>query len=167
MHSENRVETPPSGSPRSAIPKSAFACVHQERVRFSEIDGQSIVFNAHYLTYADIGITEYFRALGEGQPGPFFYQYGGDIYAVHAALDYHASAVLDDVIEIATRIARIGRTSMSFHVAIFRGEERLTDVWLVYALRALDTGAALAIPAGFIADVRRYQPEPPDMARPS
>lgn len=152
--------------PLSDTPKSAFPSLHQERVRFSEIDGQSIVFNAHYLTYADIGITEYFRALGEGQPGPFFYQYGGDIYAVHAELDYHASAMLDDVIEIATRISRMGRTSMTFHVGIFRGDDRLTDISIVYALRSLDTGAALAIPAGFIADVRRYQAEPPEMARP-
>ncbi len=149
----------------AVIPRSAFPCIHPERVRFSEIDGQSIVFNAHYLTYADIGITEYFRALGEGQPGPFFYQYGGDIYAVHAELDYHASAMLDDVMEIATRISRIGRTSLTFHIAIFRGEERLTDVQVVYALRSLDTGSALAIPAGFVADVRRYQPDAPDMAR--
>jgi acyl-CoA thioester hydrolase len=149
----------------SETPKFAFPSLHRERVRFSEIDGQSIVFNAHYLTYADIGITEYFRALGEGQPGPFFYQYGGDIYAVHAQLDYHASAMLDDVIEIATRISRIGRTSMAFHIAIFRGADRLTDVQIIYALRSLDTGGALAIPAGFIADVRRYQPDPPDMAR--
>ena len=146
-------------------PKSAFPCIHPERVRFSEIDGQSIVFNAHYLTYADIGITEYFRALGEGQPGPFFYQYGGDIYAVHAELDYHASAKLDDVMDIATRISRIGRTSLTFHIAIFRGEDRLTDIRIIYALRSLDTGSALAIPAGFIADVRRYQSQAPDMAR--
>jgi acyl-CoA thioester hydrolase len=149
----------------SEVPKSAFTCLHSERVRFSEIDGQSIVFNAHYLTYADIGITEYFRALGEGQPGPFFYQYGGDIYAVHASIDYHASAMLDDVIEIATRISKIGRTSLSFHIAIFRGKDRLTDISVVYALRSLDTGSALPIPAGFIADVRSYQSDPPEMAR--
>jgi acyl-CoA thioester hydrolase len=153
--------------PDAPLSKSAFPCLHSERVRFSEIDGQSIVFNAHYLTYADIGITEYFRALGEGQPGPFFYQYGGDIYAVHADLDYRASAMLDDVIEIATRVARIGRTSLTFHIGIFRGEELLTDIRIVYALRSLDTGAALAIPAGFIADVRRYQADPPEMARAS
>src|SRR5690606_20149900 len=33
------------------------------RVRWAEVDMQGIVFNGHYLTYADVGITEYFRAL--------------------------------------------------------------------------------------------------------
>ena len=37
------------------------------RVRYSEIDGQGVVFNAHYLTYFDTTITEYFRALGYDQ----------------------------------------------------------------------------------------------------
>ncbi|MGO4610753.1 acyl-CoA thioesterase, partial [Variovorax sp. 2RAF20] len=34
------------------------------RVRWAEVDPQSIVFNAHYLTYCDICVTEYWRALG-------------------------------------------------------------------------------------------------------
>lgn len=33
------------------------------RVRYSEVDAQAVVFNAHYLTYFDTAITEYFRAL--------------------------------------------------------------------------------------------------------
>src|SRR3546814_9157317 len=77
------------------------------RVRFSEIDGQNIVFNGHYLTYADIGVTEYFRALGEGQPGPYFYQYGTDIRETHCEIDYHAPARLDELITIAARISRL------------------------------------------------------------
>ena len=33
------------------------------RVRYAEVDGQNVVFNAHYLTYFDTSITEYFRAM--------------------------------------------------------------------------------------------------------
>ncbi|MET0721452.1 MAG: hypothetical protein ABWY64_11540 [Tardiphaga sp.] len=46
------------------------------RVRYSEIDGQRVVFNAHYLTYFDTTI-EYFRARTGGlrlrliRPTPF------------------------------------------------------------------------------------------------
>lgn len=32
------------------------------RVRWAEVDRQGIVFNGHYLTYFDVGITEYWRA---------------------------------------------------------------------------------------------------------
>ena len=37
---------------------------HRVRVRYGEIDSQAVLFNARYLDYADIAITEYFRGLG-------------------------------------------------------------------------------------------------------
>lgn len=30
---------------------------HRLKVRYSEIDGQKIVFNAHYLTYLDVAVS--------------------------------------------------------------------------------------------------------------
>jgi hypothetical protein len=37
---------------------------HRLRVRYGEIDSQAVLFNARYLDYVDIAITEYFRGLG-------------------------------------------------------------------------------------------------------
>ena len=38
---------------------------HQLRVRFGECDPQGIVFNAHYVAYFDVALTELWReALG-------------------------------------------------------------------------------------------------------
>ncbi len=147
------------------VGKDRFAVHHDVRVRYNEIDGQNIVFNGNYLIYADIGVTELFRAMGEGQPGPFFAQYGSDIVVVNAELDYHASAILDDVITIAARIARFGRTSFVFHVALFRGEERLTDMALTCAHVEMDRSKSLPLPGSFIAQVRSFQPDPPEQAR--
>src|SRR3546814_16244441 len=75
---------------RNDVPLADFRVQERVRVRFNEIDGQNIVFNANYLVYADIGVTEYFRAIGEGQPGPYFNQYGTDIRETHCEIDYHA-----------------------------------------------------------------------------
>ena len=148
---------------RSAVPLADFRVQERVRVRFNEIDGQNIVFNGNYLVYADIGVTEYFRALGEGEPGSFFAQYGTDIVVVNAELDYHASARLDEVIRIASRVARFGRTSFTMHVAIFRGDERLTDMALTYAHVESDRSRSLPLPGSFIADVRSAQTIPPEM----
>ena len=145
------------------VPLSAFPAQHDVRVRYNEIDGQGIVFNGNYLIYADIGVTEYFRTLGEGEPGSFFAQYGTDIVVVNAELDYHASARLDEVIRIASRVARFGRTSFTMHVAIFRGDERLTDMALTYAHVESDRSRSLPLPGSFIADVRRAQTSAPEM----
>ena len=40
-------------------------CEHVLRVRFGECDPQGIVFNAHYVAYFDVALTELWReALG-------------------------------------------------------------------------------------------------------
>ena len=44
------------------MPKADFAFHHRFRVRWSETDAQGVVFNARYLDYSDIAITEYWRA---------------------------------------------------------------------------------------------------------
>ena len=43
--------------------KKDFCFTHTFRVRYAEVDAQGIVFNAHYLTYFDCAITEYYRKL--------------------------------------------------------------------------------------------------------
>jgi len=146
------------------ITKQQFAVRHDVRVRFNEVDHQGIVFNGNYLIYADIGVTELFRAMGGGQPGQFFAQYGSDIVVVNAELDYHASAELDELITVAARVARFGRRSFTIHVAIFREDERLTDMALTYAHVEADRSRAIPLPALFIADVRDFQPLPPEQA---
>lgn len=146
---------------RSEVPLSEFRVQERVRVRYSEIDGQNIVFNGHYLTYADIGVTEYFRALGEGQPGPFFHQYGTDIRETHCEIDYHAPARLDELITIAARISRFERASFTLHCGIFRDSERLTDIEISYAHIDSDSGQPTALPGSFIADVRRFEKRTP------
>jgi acyl-CoA thioester hydrolase len=82
---------------------------------------------------------------------------------VNAEVDYHASAVLDDQLELAVRIARFGRSSFTLHVAIFRGDERLTDMALTYAHVDINRDHSVPLPGSFIAEVRSFQPDPPAM----
>jgi acyl-CoA thioester hydrolase len=143
------------------IPLEDFRVRETVRVRFNEIDGQNIVFNANYLVYADIGVTEYFRALGEGQPGPYFHQYGTDIRETHCEIAYHGPARLDELITIAARISGFGRTSFTLHCGIFRGMERLTDIEIRYAHIDSDSGQPTPLPGSFIAEVRRFETRMP------
>jgi len=39
---------------------------HRIRVRYAEIDGQGVVFNAHWLTYFDDSCTRFMETLGFG-----------------------------------------------------------------------------------------------------
>ncbi len=104
--------------------KSDFRFHHDLRVRFGETDAQGIVFNAHYLTYFDVAWTEYFRALG--LPYQDLVGLGADTVLARITVEFKSSAKFDDLIEIYTRISRIGNSSLTFDFEIYpRGEDRL------------------------------------------
>jgi acyl-CoA thioester hydrolase len=108
-----------------------FRFTHRLRVRWAEVDRQGIVFNGHYLTYFDIGITEYYRALGYPYPDGFA-QNGTDLYVRKAEVEYHASAEYDDELDIFVRVERFGRSSFDFRVEIHRADRLLVSGKVVY-----------------------------------
>ena len=81
-----------------------FSLVHPLRVRWAEADIQGVVFNAHYLAYFDIAITEYWRVLAKG----------------------------DDELQVAVRCARLGRSSMAVDFEIHRSGEHLISGQSIY-----------------------------------
>jgi acyl-CoA thioester hydrolase len=84
--------------------------VHRLRVRYSECDPQGIVFNANYVTFFDIALTELWRAaIGRYDA---MVQAGVDMVVAEARARYLAPAGFDDVLEIETDVERLGRTSM-------------------------------------------------------
>jgi acyl-CoA thioester hydrolase len=108
-----------------------FTFVHSLRVRWAEVDRQDVVFNGHYFLYFDVAIAEYWRAIGFKYPEDIV-KFGTDIYAVKASAEYRGSATYDDLLDIGCRVARIGRSSMLFVLAIWRGAEHITSGELVY-----------------------------------
>jgi acyl-CoA thioester hydrolase len=111
--------TPLRESARADFP---FACLF--RVRYSEIDGQQIVFNAHYLTWFDTALAEYFRHLGVVYGTARDDGVEIDFHTVRNVIDYHAPVRFDEVIAVGIRPGRIGRSSIAFELAIFvRGDD--------------------------------------------
>ncbi len=98
--------------------REKFWFFHPFRVRYSEIDGQGVVFNAHYLTYFDTTITEYFRALGYDQYADA-QKTGVDFHIVKSVIEYKAPVLFDQELDVGARVARIGNSSLGFELAIF------------------------------------------------
>src|SRR5690554_628190 len=107
------------------------------RVRWAEVDPQSIVFNGHYLTYCDVGITEYFRALRAATADASII--GSDFFAVRTVLDYQAPAMFDDLLDIHVRVARLGNSSLQFAIGIYRDGELLVKGEIVYVQANMPT----------------------------
>lgn len=90
--------------------RSDFKFSYRKRVRYAEIDAQAVVFNSRYLEYVDIGVVEYWRAVGmpvgvvEGAP---------EFQVAKAIVNYKKPIRLDEEIDICVRTARLGRSSMA------------------------------------------------------
>ena len=123
-----------------------FRCLHRLRVRWAEVDMQGIVFNAHYLMYFDVGMTEYWRALALPY-AEAMQALGGELYVRKATLEFVASARMDDEVDVALRCERIGHTSMTMTGAIFRGERALVGAEIVYVFADPATQTARPVPA--------------------
>ena len=85
------------------------------RVGFSDTDAQGIVYYGRYNPYFDTARVEYLRNLRLLHPVG-----GGDFVMRASSVEYHAPAVFDDEIEVFIRVARIGRTSVTFEFAAYR-----------------------------------------------
>lgn len=125
--------------------KQDFRFVHRLRVRWAEVDMQKIVFNAHYLTYVDTAITDYWRALALPYEEAM-HQLGGDLYVKKCSLEYHASARFDDQLDVGMRCSGIGNSSMRFEAGIFRGDELLISAELVYVFADPATQTSRPVP---------------------
>lgn len=114
--------------------KSDFVCMPRLRVRWAEVDMQKVVFNGHYLTYLDTAIAEYWREIGLPYPQGYVERYANDIFLRKASVEYLGSARYDDLLDVCCRVAKLGRSSMTFHFEIYRQDEdsALVSAELVY-----------------------------------
>jgi acyl-CoA thioester hydrolase len=126
--------------------RSDFTFCQQLRVRWAEVDRQGIVFNGHYLLYFDVGITEYWRAIGCPYPDALV-NHGSDLFVKKASVEYHAPAGYDDVLDVCVRVGRIGRSSMQFLLEIHRSDEHLVSGEVIYVNADPATRQSAAVPA--------------------
>lgn len=133
---------------------------------------QKIVFNGHYLTYIDTAIAEYWRAIGLPYPQGYVERYANDVYLRKATVEYLGSARYDDQLDVCCRVARLGRTSMTFQFEIYRADagsaedSPLVTADLVYVNADPSTMKAAPLPDDLRARVLRYERLTPSTTAP-
>ncbi|MEK6252522.1 MAG: thioesterase family protein [Actinomycetota bacterium] len=91
---------------------------HSLRVRYHECDPQGVVFNANYLAYFDMAITELWReALGGYQS---MVAAGVDIVVAEANVKYLAPLRFDEEFELVVTVADMGKTSLNTELTVER-----------------------------------------------
>lgn len=131
---------------------------HDLRVRWSEIDMQGVVFNAHFLTYYDVAMTEYLRAVDFPYPQGLV-ERGMDLHIRKSSLEWLSFVTYDETISIHTRVSRIGRSSITFQFEIHRpGEDGpLALGENVYVNVSVATKKPEAVPAELAAAISAFE----------
>ncbi len=108
----------------------------QVRVRNHEVDWQGIVHNAVYLLYFEIGRAEYLKNLGV-KIDINSIQHDYKVVLVRNEINYISPARFDELLDVHSRIARIGNTSFTFEGYIeeattkrFVSENNAVHVWI-------------------------------------
>lgn len=140
--------------------RADFTLAHRLRVRWSEVDMQRVVFNAQYLVYFDVAVAEYWRAM-EAAHDDYM-----QLYSVKATVEFHASAHYDEEIDVCARVARIGRSSMTFIFGIWRGAEHLISGELIYVYADPQTKRSAPLPERLKSAILRYERTAPEVGAP-
>ena len=115
---------------------------HQFRVRYAEVDPQSVAFNSRYLEYADLLVTEYFRdRRAAGMPSDL------EFHVRRAEIDYLMPIRFDELIEGHIVVEHIGNSSMTMLISLHgaRDGSHRADIRLVQVQVDLEKGKPLRI----------------------
>ena len=126
------------------------------RVYYEDTDAAGIVFYANYLKFFERARTEWLRACGIDQQR--LADETGTRFAVRStALDYLAPAQLDDLLDIRSRVDRLGRASADFFQEAWCGDRLLISGVIRVCCVRIDAGANAGRP------VLKPSPLPPQV----
>ena len=119
----------------------------EERVRWADVDAARIIFYGAYIRFFEIAETEMFRAAGLPY-GKAFDELDIWLPRVHLECDFRHAAQLDDLLEVAVYVGRIGARSLRLNFEVRRkGEaELVADAHFVLATVRRDTFETVPVP---------------------
>jgi acyl-CoA thioester hydrolase len=119
------------------------AGVHRIRIRvyYEDTDATGIVYHATYLEFAERARTEMLRCLGLDH-STFCARFGLVFAVRRCSIDYRAPARLDDLLEIATCVVRLGGASLELEQRVRRATQLLAVLELRLAVLDKDLRVA-------------------------
>lgn len=112
-------------------------------MRYAEIDGQGVVFNAHWLTYFDDSCTRFMESLGFG---PELWTVEFDVMLVRAVVEWQGSARFDEWIDIDVAPVRLGKKSFDVHYGATVDGRPACEATITYVAVTPGENTSVAIP---------------------
>lgn len=145
---DRQPETRSAGNSKPVmINRDKFKFFHQLRVRYSEVDSQGIVFNAHYLNYYGTAVNEFMRSINYDYLAQVSAK-GLDFFLVKATVEFLKPIKFDDIIEIGVAAHKIGTSSFTWLLAVFRKDEEecLASGELIWVCSRIGTNKSYPLP---------------------
>ena len=117
---------------------------HTIRVRYAECDAQGVVFNAHYLAFFDLALTELWRASFGSYAA--MVERGVDVVVAEAVVRFRRPAAFDELLDLEIAVTRLGTTSMATSHRITRGGELVVEGEMVHVFVSTDGAGKTPIP---------------------
>ncbi len=113
-------------------------------MRYGECDAQGIVFNANYLAYVDVALTEIWRQAMGSYEG--LLATGVDTVVGEANMRFLAPGRFDDMLRIEGGFDGLGRTSTVLRLWFRREEDLLVEADIRYVFVDLENWQKTPIP---------------------
>lgn len=133
----------------------SYKFTHKLCVRWSEVDSQKVVFNANYLNYFDIGVTEYYKAIGCPYLGPFK-ETNSDLFVKKTVVEYLSPLTYDDDFIIGIRTKKIGNSSITFDSIIHIQQKIICTFEVIVINVSLDTNRPSSLPERLRSSLSKY-----------
>jgi len=91
----------------------------EERVRWGDVDAAGIIFYGAYIRFFEFAETELFRSAGLPY-GVMFDELDIWLPRVHLECDFYQAAKLDDLLEVAVFVGKVGRSSIRLNFEVRR-----------------------------------------------
>ncbi len=115
------------------------------RVYFQDTDAGGVVYHASYVNFMERARTEWLRSFGYSNAG--LMKELGVVFVVRSLkLDYLKPALLDDLITVSAQLKDIGRSRVTLHQVMMRGDDILVEGEIHLVSIALDTFKPVSVP---------------------
>ncbi len=119
----------------------------EERVRWSDVDAARIIFYGAYIRFFEFAETELFRSVGLPH-SVMFDELDVWLPRAHLECDFRQAARLDDLLEVAIFVGRVGTKSLRLNFEVRRkGEDALVaEAHFVLVAVRRDTFETVTLP---------------------
>jgi acyl-CoA thioester hydrolase len=132
-----------------------FPFVHEETVRFSDLDGMGHVNNAVFLTYLEQARLAWFGRYADDESMPL-----RDVILARTEIDFRSPVVFGETVSIGVRPARLGTKSFEFEYELRAGGRLVAEAKSVIVGYDYEAGRSTEVPERW-----RRRLEPVEAAR--